>query len=268
MKWPLPEFEGPIPQTGGDAGHRVEFLWSDEDRLSFGEKLRAEFGCVFIHERILLSEQNPEPEPALRIVERLDLASRDRGTIIEFPHPSWTPKLAWIGTRANPGNLRWTLDQYWSPVLHLMPRILPIKSTNWDGLAADNPIEFWATIDISTSYRRSVERERRIEQRAMSIAKKIGRKMVPIEWQSCQDFRANRYRIWTAAMKYESIFAGSAAIDWVRAEPHRALRLRIRNSGAAISLLPPEDIPEEIWGDYPKPKWAQDAIAKHNAQTR
>jgi|GEM_PF-3396890 len=268
MKYPLQPWEGPIPPRSPDLGHNQYLFWTDEDRYRFDRMLRAEFPNILIYERLLNSESHAAEKPELRIVERLDETRLGRSLVAIFPDPAWKPELVFRGSKGVPDLLRWDFDRYWSPIITISTRRRYEEFSVWRDQPTAPKVESWAIGEIQTSYRRIYERERLIQARVLRLARKLGRNVVGVWWDTCDEFRSGRGFVTKSWMRCNLPIATPSAIEWMRAEPGRRLGMSINFAQNGRAFFPPEDVPEHVWRDYPKPKWAVEAIAKHSAQTQ
>jgi hypothetical protein len=179
-----------------------------------------------------------------------------------FPDPTWEPK--WIRQVARSGNLYWDFDQYWSPIISMgSPTTRPYEDILWprDG---NPPVMTWPSRSIQSSYRRQFEHEAKCQAKILNLARKIGRRMVSIRWESLADYRAGIGRVYRFFRSSEAHYVSDGVIDWYRQDRTRALFLNVLPQlGMAFSYLPPEDVPEHFWGDVKKPKWVLEAIEKY-----
>ena len=258
-------WEGPTPVTPPNTGRHVQFAWGLEDWREFQLSVSAAYPNVFFYEGLKNSEESGEAEPPLTPIERLDQSRRGRKIEMCFPAPEWVPRL--IRTPNKWGKLHWTFDQYWSPRIWFgSPTAGPSptwQSEPWriDGVA---PVEVWASREIQSSFRRQFAQEVKCEAKIMNLARKIGRRMVSIRWESLADYLRGIGRVDRFFPTSASYFASASAVDWYRQGGSRLFNLRTLNrEGLALSHMPPEDVPDHFWGDVKKPKWVLEAIEKY-----
>jgi len=255
-------WEGSAPIVPPNMGHTVSFAWCPEDWRRFELSVRAAYPNVFFYEALLNSEESGEAEPPMTRLERFDRSRPGRTIRMLFPDPTWEPK--WIRRADGYGNLYWTFDQYWSPRIWMGPPTAePYECTWW--LRDDRPpVVAWQGRTIQSSYRRQFEHEARCQAKILNLARKIGRRMVEIRWESLADYRAGIGRVDRFFRSDRSRYASDGVIDWYRQDRKRALFLNVLPQlGMAFSYLPPEDVPEHFWGDVKKPKWVLEAIEKY-----
>ena len=175
-----------------------------------------------------------------------------------FPPPGWRPELVHIKDHRLP---HWSWKNYLSPIVTFMPRPEPGRTSrqeDWFGDAADAPIQFWRGINISTSYRRELVLERRIQSAVLRLAASISRQLVPVLWESYADYCNRKGAAAPRWLHSQRNFASQSVIDWARAEPRREIELSVWRYGRyGVSWHAPEDVPDSWWGDAPKPKWAR-----------
>jgi hypothetical protein len=245
------------PAIPPNAGHHVDLHWTDADRRRFSDRLRRKYpNVIFVEEFRAGDHKNENFKP--RFFKHLDETIPGENTKILFPPPGWQPELVHIKDHRLP---HWSWKNYLSPIITLMLRHAPDRLSrreDWIGDAADAPIQVWRGINISTSYRRELEVERRIQSAVLRLAASLSRQLVPILWESYADYCARNGKIALVWLRSGRNFASHAVIDWAHAEPRREIDLSVwhrRHYG--VSWHPPEDVDDAWWGDVHKPKWAQ-----------
>ena len=126
------------------------------------------------------------------------------------------------------------------------------------------PVVVWPGRSIQSSYRRQFEHEAKCQAKILNLARKIGRRMVLLRWESLADYRAGIGRVDPYFRSSEAHYVSDGVIDWYRQDRKRALFLNVLPQlGMAFSHMPPEDVPDHFWGDVKKPKWVLEAIEKY-----
>jgi hypothetical protein len=255
-------WEGPAPIVPPNMGHRVNFAWCPEDWRRFELSVRAAYPNVFFYEGLLNSEESGEAEPPLTRIERLDRSRRGRTIRMLFPDPTWEPK--WIRRVDGSGNPYWAFDQYWSPIIWMGSPTAESYEDRWWPRDGNPPVVAWPAQSIQSSYRRQFEHEATCQAKILNLARKIGRRMVKIRWESLADYRAGIGRVDPYFRSSEAHYVSDGVIDWYRQDRKRALFLNVLPQlGMAFSRMPPEDVPDHFWGDVKKPKWVLEAIEKY-----
>jgi hypothetical protein len=255
-------WEGPAPIVPPNMGHTVSFAWCPEDWRRFELSVRAAYPNVFFYEGLLNSEESGEAEPPLTRIERLDRSRRGRTIRMLFPHPTWEPK--WIRRVDGSGNPYWAFDQYWSPIIWMGSPTAESYEDRWWPRDGNPPVVAWPAQSIQSSYRRQFEHEATCQAKILNLARKIGRRMVKIRWESLADYRAGIGRVDPYFRSSEAHYVSDGVIDWYRQDRKRALFLNVLPQlGMAFSRMPPEDVPDHFWGDVKKPKWVLEAIEKY-----
>ena len=249
--------EGSTPAISPNAGARRILCWTRRDIGAFGEALRKAFPDALFYEDFRPAKWIPEP-PRPRILDRLDDPTIKRNIEIVFPFRGWKPEMASIARGPHPDDRFWTWSQYLSPVvtIWLNARDACVMQ-DWNGRAMDAPVEYWQESSITTSYRRELPEERRIAEKAVRIAERICVRAVPVGWLSYDDFRSKAERVSEVGLRYGFGWVTPAVLDWYRAAPNRAIRLKVGKNNYGTGCLPVEYVPDSAWGDVPKPKWAQ-----------
>ncbi len=255
-------WEGPTPVTLPNMGRHVTFAWCPEDWRRFELSVRAAYPNVLFYERLKNSEESGEAEPPLTCIKRLDQSRPGRTIEMCFPAPEWVPRLI---RRPNKwGKLLWTLDQYWSPQIWMgSPTLSPVEGI-WPHRDGGKPVVGWLSREIQSSFRRQFTHEVKCEARILNLARKIGRRMVEIRWQSASDHQAGIGAVSRFFPMSASFYASDCVVDWYRQDRTRVLNFDpLNREGLVSSYLPPEDVPEHFWGDVKKPKWVLEAIEKY-----
>jgi hypothetical protein len=248
--------EGSQPAIVPNAGLRRSLCWAREDAGRFGEALKRTFPNVLFFEPLGRRADRPE-KPTIRFFERLDETAVNTEADAIFPYSDWKPDLVW---EQSPYSGRWFWDwaHYLSPIISIAINSHNRTSTNdWREAAADRPVENYFSCDITTSYRRQIPEEARIQAKAVRLADKMCIKTVAIAWLSYADFLAGRGKIWGGKKQLGILHVTQAVLDWYRAAPGRAIGLHVAPAGWATSYLPVEDIPEDWWNGIRRPKWVQ-----------
>ncbi len=258
-------WEGPNPVTPPNMGRSVSFAWCPEDWRKFELSVRVAYPNVFFYEELKNSEESGETEPPLTRIERLDQSRPDRIIRMLFPDPEWTPKLVRLPNKW--GQLRWTLDQYWSPRIWMgWPTVGPTRSWQAERWSEDGnaPVAVWPSRGIESSFRRQFAHEVKCEAKILNLARKIGRRTVRVCWASLDHFRAGDGTVNRYLKNDFTYYVSETVLDWRRQGPMRALNLYVtKSTGFGLSRMPPEDVPEHFWGDVQKPKWVIEAIEKY-----
>jgi hypothetical protein len=255
-------WEGPNPVTPPNMGRSVSFAWHLADWQTFELAVRTAYPNVFFYEGLKNSEESGETEPPLTRIERLDQSRSGRKIEMCFPALEWVPRLI---RRPNKwGKLKWTFDQYWSPQIWVDAPRKDAKYDLWWHIDEETPAHYWPGNMIQSSFRRQFEREKKIEAKVLGFARKIGRRMVCVYWESLTNFHAGIGRVDGAFGNSKSFLASESVIDWYRQNPGTAICIEFpKRSGSAYSHMPPEDVPEHFWGDVKKPKWVLEAIERY-----
>lgn len=258
-------WEGPHPAVPPNMGHDLSLLWEAEDWDRFMQSVREAFPNVVFFVELKSTEERSPDRPELRIVDRFVGLEKYRTIKMLFPDPSWEPKYVRIPNKW--GAMEWTLDQYWSPRIWFSGSLQEVGYQDWMGTAVEDPIAYWGTRGISTSYRRQIEREFKIQAKVLSLARKLGRRTVPIYWKSLKHFREGDGTVYRWFSTTESCFISPGTMARYRRAKTLALGLHGVGLGMyGFSRLPPEDVPDHFWGDVKKPKWVLEAIEKHRAK--
>ncbi len=256
--------EGPIPAIVPNFGHRREICWTRADLGRFGDALRRAFPDAFFYEHFESGDETcPKPSPL--VPERLDDPRIVNSIHVLFPYPGWKPKL--VLATYDPGRVKpyWTWSHYVSPILTINNGLRGSGALNidasapdtWIDEAADSPIETWRLSSVTTSYRRELPEERRIQARALRILERMCVRTVPVRWDTYADFQARKGRVRKSGFLAGCGWVTPAVLDWYRAAPRRAIDLGLFMQGSADSCLPVDEVPDSWWGDVRKPKWAQ-----------
>ncbi len=254
--------EGPKPVIPPNIGHTVSFAWCPKDWRRFELAVRTVYPNVYFYESLLNSEELGEAEPPMTRLDRLVCSRPGRTIRMLFPDPTWEPK--WIRQADDFGNLYWTFDQYWSPRIWMGPPTEEPYEDRWWPRDGSSPVVAWQGRSIQSSYRRQFEHEAKCQAKILNLARKIGRRMVLIRWESLADYRAGIGRVDRFFRSGESHYASDGVIEWYRQDRSRALFLNVLPQlGMAFSHMPPEDVPDHFWGDVKKPKWVLEAIEKY-----
>jgi len=249
--------EGPEPAIMPNAGRRQIIVWTRADAQRFVELLHDAFPNLFLYEYFGWRDSGEET-PNVRILDRVDdptIFQRVQGF---FPYPGWKPELVRVGVGVPGERPHWTWARYLSPSFSFnIPRDDCPWRPEWKQENRARPFETWPRSDISTSYRRRLPEEQRIEAKIMRLARKICVRTVPVQWKTTDDYYNGRGKVSLGGLRVGEGWATQATIDWYRAAPNRLLGGNTWASGGGHGCIPVEEVPDSWWGDIPKPKWAQ-----------
>jgi len=249
--------EGPMPAISPNAGARRILCWTRSDMGAFGDALRKAFPNVLFFEDFRHPKWTMDA-PRPRFLERLDDPTIVKNIEIIFPFHGWRPELASVSNGPGPYARFWTWSNYLSPIatIWMNARDTDVMS-DWNGRTMEVPIESWREGAITTSYRREIREERKIAEKVIRIAERSCIRMVPVGWNSYDEFRERAGGISLVGLRYGFGWVTSAVIDWYRAAPNRAIKLTIRGNNYGSGNLPVEDVPDSWWEGIRRPKWAQ-----------
>ncbi|MBI3503961.1 MAG: hypothetical protein HY059_03905 [Proteobacteria bacterium] len=248
--------EGSFPAIVPNAGQRRSLCWRREDAGRLGEELKKAFPNVLFFEMPIRCEYRPE-NPNIRFFDRLDDAAVDTSVTAVFPYPGWKPDLVFEKTSST-GRPFWHWAHYLSPIISFsINSYNRVNWNDWRGAAAEQPVENYFASDITTSYRRQLPEEARIQAKVVRLSDKMCTKVVAVIWRSYADFFAGRGEIWGKKKRLGILHVTRNVLGLYRAAPGRAIDLQVAPGGWGIGYLPVEEIPDSWWGDIPKPKWAQ-----------
>lgn len=249
--------EGSRPEIVPNAGLRRTLCWTNADCGRYGELLRKAFPDIVFFEDFSYCSHLAEP-PVVRFLDRLDEPGIRRSVDAFIPYPGWRPDLVQERYRIPPCSEYWTWANYLSPHISIdvFPDVVP-RRRGWHNYTEPEIVENWPRKDITTSYRRQIPAEASVQARAVRLADRLCVKTVLIAWDSEADFFAKRGQIWGRGKQLSIRHVTSKVLDWYRAAPARTIDLHVAPAGWAMSYLPVEDIPEDWWKGYIRPKWAQ-----------
>ncbi len=247
--------EGSRPAIVPNAGLRRTLCWTREDAGRYGEALKKAFPNVLFFKPLGHLANRPE-KPTVQFLDRLDGLDVDACAEAIFPYPGWKPDLVyekWTPT----GKPSWDWAHYLSPTIRMGINTYGfIRKTQWGG-PAEKPTESYHSSEITTSYRKQIPEEARIQAKAIRLADKMCVRTVAILWMSHSDFLSGRGKIWGKNAEIGIRHVTQTVLDWYRAVPGRAIDLGASQDGWGISRLPVDEIPEDWWVGKRRPKWAQ-----------
>jgi hypothetical protein len=249
--------EGSRPEIVPNAGLRRTLCWTNADCGRYGELLKAAYPGIVFYEDFGHCSHLAE-RPVVRFLNRLDEPDVKRQVGAFVPYSGWRPDLVRETYRNPPHSKFWTWAHYLSPriSIDLFPDIVP-RRRGWHSNTESGTIENWSDRDITTSYRRQIRAEASIQAKVVRLVDKLCKKAVLVTWDSEADFVARRGRIWGRGKQLGIRHVTTAVLDWYRAAPARTIGLHVAPAGWAMSYLPVEDIPEDWWEGFRRPKWAQ-----------
>ena len=251
--------EGSFPAIVPNAGQDRNICWVKADAGRYGELLKENFPGILFYEDFGSHNHKPE-RPDIRFVDRLDDTQAGARFEAIIPYRGWKPELVYYRSETDRIHPHWTWSRYLSPIITIGvpgPRVGGRRGWRSHFETETGEVENWGALSIMTSYRRQIPEEARIQAKAVRLADKMCVKTVAIAWLSYADFLAGRGKIWGGKKQLGIQHVTPAVLDWYRAAPGRAIALQVAPAGWAISYLPVEDIPEDWWDGFCRPKWAQ-----------
>lgn len=249
--------EGIHPALPPNAGHRRRMSWAIADWLAFERDLRAAFPNVFFYEEWSRVKDWPA-RPKLRIIERLDEPGIEREVCAMFPYPGWEPELAFDDTPGRSWRPFWTWKNYLSPHLRfsVWERDEPTKKA-FSATERNRIVSSWGSRELTTSFRKSLPAEGRLVAKVLRMIEKRSRKVVPVDFRSYAEFRDGKGKIAAYAMRWESLYASTAVVEWAKSGPDRLVQFESPVHGSERGWLPPECLSDAHWEGIRRPKWAQ-----------
>jgi hypothetical protein len=250
--------EGREPAIVPNAGRGQTVNWTSADAQRFLESLRAAFPHIFVHEDFSHLHHKAE-KPVVRTLDRIDSPAKRLRVEVLFTYPGWQPNLIRVDDHDPGYSPYWTWERYVSPRLSFSVRRDEdyVWRPVWKQEGRASPIESWASTDLMTSYRRELPEERKIEEKALRLARKVCERTVPMLWHSLEDYFTGKGRVNRGGFMVGDGWTVPSVIDWCRAAPNRMIDAGTFAVGGGTGCLPVELVPDAWWGDIPKPKWAQ-----------
>ena len=247
--------EGFRPAIMPNAGVRRTLCWTREDAGRFGETLKKAFPNVLFYKPLRYRRYQPE-QPTIEFFDRLDGLEVDTCAEAIFPYPGWKPELVWEKWTTT-GQPSWDWAHYLSPIITMHINTYDrVFKREWRDGNAEHQVETYLSCDISTSYRRQIAEESRIQAKVVRLADKMCIRTVAVVWMSYADFVAGRGKIWDKK-KVHIRHVTKNVLDRYRAAPGRTLDLALGRDGWGIGYVPIDEIPEDWWNRKLRPKWAQ-----------
>lgn len=248
--------EGHRPTISPGAGHRWAVSWTLDDWRGFERDLRRAFPNVFFYENLGRAADRPErPEP--RVLQRLDEPDIRRDICIMFPYPGWKPELVYVPSKSWQCGAYWTWKNYLSPQLTfgIRPHDRPFE-TEFSAAEPDRRVQIWGRKEILSSYRRTIPEEGRIVGKIKRMVAARSCNTVALRFRSYADFRDGGGTIAADWMRWESLLASAAVIDWVKSGPDRLVMREDVGENLTMGRLPAELVPDGLWRGLRRPKWA------------
>ncbi len=250
--------EGHEPAIVPNAGRCQTVNWTSADAQRFLESLRAAFPHIFVHEDFSYLNRRAE-KPIVRTLDRIDNPASSLCVEVLFTYPGWQPDLVRVDD-PDPGH-----SPYWTWARYVSPRLSFIVCRDddcvwrpvWKKEGRASPIESWASTDIMTSYRRELPEERKIEAKAMRLARKLCARTVPAIWRSLEEYFSGEGRVNPGGFMIGDGWTVPSVIDWCRSGPNRMIDAGTFAVGGGTGCLPVDLVPDIWWGDIHRPKWAQ-----------
>jgi len=251
--------EGPNPAIVPDNGLRREVCWMRPDYDEFGAAVKKRFPHALFFECPVGYEDEAESPPEPRFLENLGDGRPNRTVQILFPYPGWKPDQ--VRVRHPFGDSWfWTWANYLSPIVSVT---MPIRNgggpVTWQDRNGSTAVWNRMSRQITTSYRRILPDEKRLQAKIVRMAEWRCVRMVPVEWPSYEDRVAQRNgKVWTSAVRAGGGWVSPAVLAWARERPDHVVDLvPFQDGSGALFCVPPEIVPAAWWGEYPIPRWAQ-----------